>query len=347
MDLLKKIKEAGLVGRGGASFPTWQKWAMVKDAPGEKKYVVCNASEGEPGVKKDKYILEKFPEAVIDGMQRAAEYLLANKAFIYLNPSYFKELKPKLERAIGHAKYIKLFMKPHASGYVGGEETSCINTLEGKRTEPRLRPPFPTTNGLWNSPTLVNNVETFYNVSLVAHNQYAGKRFYTIEGDCLWNGVFYLPESYSIEKVLKVTKNYPDFPFFVQVGGGASGEVLNSKQLKKPAGGAGSIKIYSFAKHDFKSLMFNWLNFFFNESCGLCTPCREGVYRLKELIASPKPDLSLFKDLVLNLEEAAFCGLGGAVPIPLKSFCKNVLPLMDKSKVNLPIGAKEKLSSYF
>jgi NADH:ubiquinone oxidoreductase subunit F (NADH-binding) len=333
MDILTKIKEAGLVGRGGASFPTWRKWAMVKDALGEKKYVVCNASEGEPGVKKDKYILENYPEQVIDGIQRAMEFLLAERAFIYLNPDYFKELKPKLEKFIGNAKYIELFKKPHGSGYIGGEETGCINTIEGERTEPRLRPPFPTTNGLWGYPTLINNVETFYNVSIVVAGKYKKNRFYTIDGDCLWEGVYELPENYTIERILKETRNYPDFSFFVQAGGAASGEILNSDGLKKPASGVGSIRIYSLEKHNPKDLILNWLNFFQRQSCGQCTTCREGTYRLVEEIKKNKLDWELINDLLANLEDSSFCALGYSAPIAVSSFLKNALPLISKNRI--------------
>lgn len=355
MDILSKIKQAKLVGRGGACFPTATKWEMVKNAAGEKKYIVCNASEGEPGVKKDGYILEHFPEKVIDGMKIAVDFLsLGGKAektvdvkgYIYINPEYYKKFAQKLSEIIGEAP-IEIFKKPETAGYIGGEETSALNAIEGKRIEPRLRPPFPTTNGLWNCPTIINNVETLYNISLAASGEYKKTRFYTLNGDCLWTGVYNLPEDYAIDKILKQTKNYPGFPFFAQIGGDGSGEVLNSKQLNIPATGAGSITVYSALKHNPSDLIKKWLDFFVSESCGQCAPCREGIYRLLEIIKSPKPDWHLFGELLANLSETAFCGLGCVAPIPIKSYFENVLANMPENEINLPKGSKKIICECF
>ena len=359
MNILNKIKKANLVGRGGGSFPTAVKWEMVEKTVGNKKYVICNASEGEPGVKKDGYILENFGEKVIDGMRIAIDFLASAtttpnpsfakegstdddaphpnplprgegvKGYIFINHEYYKDFGEKLNKIIANDKKyaIELFIKPDGSGYIGGEETSMLNALEGKRIEPRLRPPFPTTNGLWNCPTLINNVETFYNVSLVVADEYKKNRFYTISGDCLNAGVYELPDDWTIEKILKETKNYPKFDFFIQIGGDASGEVLNSKQLNRPAGGAGSITIYNSKKYKPEEMIKKWISFFVNESCGQCTPCREGVHRLNEIINSPKINLGLLEELLNNLNEASFCGLGSVVSVPIKSYRKNVMGL--------------------
>ncbi|MFH1822350.1 MAG: NADH-ubiquinone oxidoreductase-F iron-sulfur binding region domain-containing protein [Patescibacteria group bacterium] len=346
MNILNKIKQAGLVGRGGACFPTAEKWQMVKEAKGEKKYVVCNASEGEPGVSKDGYILENFGDRVIDGIKIAIDFLSAEKAYIYINHKYHKKYASKLIDLIWKNP-IELFIKPIGSGYIGGEETSILNAIEGRRIEPRLRPPFPPTNGLWEYPTLINNVETLYNVSLVAKGEFKNKRFYTINGDCMNNGVYDLADSLTIEKILKETENYPKFPFFVQVGGNGSGEILNSKQLKTPAIGAGSITVYSIIKNKPKDLIKNWLNFFLEESCGQCVPCREGVYRLTEVINNPNPDWKIISDLLTNLDDTAFCGLGCVVPVPIRSFIKNVLPEWAENKINLPKNSKKVICECF
>jgi len=340
MDIIAKIKKAELVGRGGACFPTADKWVMVKKAKGGKKYVICNASEGEPGVAKDSYILENFADKAIDGIKIAIDFLGARKAYIYINHNYYKKFNKNLAKIIGKAP-IEFFIKPIGSGYIGGEESSMLNAIEGhrlggagKRIEPRLRPPFPQTSGLWGCPTLINNVETFYNVSLVASNKYKKERFYTISGDCLWTGVFSFPQNWTIEKILKETKNYPKFSFFVQVGGEASGEVLGSSQLKQLVSGSGSITVYSVLKHKPENLIKGWLDFFLIESCGKCTPCREGVYRLREMVNLPNPNWRLFVDLLNNLEETSFCGLGCVVPIPIKSYVNNILVKMSGNKIN-------------
>ena len=196
-----------------------------------------------------------------------------------------------------------------------------------------MNPPFPGTAGLWGCPTLVNNVETFYNISLVNSGQYDNKRFYDIAGDCPYEGVYELPASFTIEKTLKQTKNYPSFHFFVLVGGDMSGEALNSRQLKRPVEGAGSITIYSLAKNNYKKIIAGWLDFFIDESCGQCTPCREGIYRLREIFLAEKADWTLFNNLLDNLADTSFCALGSSVVIPIKSFMENVLPEMEaKSK---------------
>ena len=339
MNILNKIKRANLIGRGGGGFPTAMKWEMVKKAKGDRKYVICNASEGEPGVKKDGYILENFGKKVIDGMKIAMDFLCDTphpnllprgegvKGYIFINHNYYKKLGGKLNKIIANNEKhkVELFAKPINSGYIGGEETSILNAIEGKRIEPRLRPPFPTTNGLWNCPTLVNNVETFYNVSLVVADEFKKNRFYTISGDCLNSGVYELADDLTIEKILRETNNYSEFDFFVQVGGDASGEVLNNKQLGRPAGGAGSITIYDAQKYKPKEMLKKWINFFLNNSCGQCTPCREGVYRLNEIISSSKIDWKLSEELLNNLDEASFCGLGSVVSAPIRSYRKNVM----------------------
>lgn len=329
-DILSKIKTANLVGRGGAGFPTADKWSMVKSAKADVKYVVCNCSEGEPNVKKDGFIIEQHVGEIINGMKLAIGFLSESgveaKGVFYLNDEYFHKYKAKLKKEIEKAQVdIKLFKKPHIAGYIGGEETTALNVIEGKRAEPRLRPPFPTTFGLHGMPTLVNNVETFYNVSLVSKNKYKKTRFYTLAGDLVFSGVYDLPENYTIEKILKQTNNYPSFPFFVQVGGDGAGEVLNSKQLKQTAIGSASIHVYSLQKYQSHELILKWIDFFKLESCGQCTPCREGTFRLKEALLSKELNWDLIKDLLVNLKETAFCGLGSAVAIPVESYMKNIL----------------------
>ena len=341
MNILDKIKKANLVGRGGACFPTALKWEMVKNATGDNKYVVCNAAEGELGVLKDDYILKHHPERLIDGIVMALEFLSSNKAIVYINKKYYKRYGKRLKKIIGN-KPIELFVKPSNAGYIGGEESALLNAIEGRKIEPRLKPPFPTVHGLYGQPTLIDNVETFYNVSLVNSGEYEHKRFYTINGDCLWTGVYDLPENLTIEKVLKTTKNYPDFPFFVQVGGDASGIVLNNKQLKIPVSGAASITVYSLTKYSPEELIKKWISFFRYESCGQCTPCREGAYRLREIINSKHPNWNLVADLLDNLDDTSFCGLGCVVSTPIRSYINNVLLKLPANKIQ-SIGLNKKV----
>ena len=323
-NLIEKIEEKGLVGRGGACFPVAFKWRSVRDSQVNTKYVVCNAAEGEPGVFKDGYILEDHADRVVDGINLAMDLLKADLAYIYISRPYYNEYYDIIKNKFNHYP-IEFFIKPHEAGYIGGEETSILNIIEGKRAEPRLRPPFPPDSGLWGCPTLIHNVETFYNISLVNDGKFQGHRFYSINQDCYYPGVYELSSDLTIEKVLKKTGNYPEYNFFVQVGGDASGEVLNDKQLKKKVSGAGSITVYKADKYKPRKLLEDWLDFFLRESCGKCTPCREGIYRAKEILNAPKPDWTLFYELVHNLNVTSFCGLGCAASFPLNSYIKNVL----------------------
>jgi len=333
-NIIDKIKEAGLVGRGGGCFPVADKWLMVKNVVSGRKYVVCNGAEGEPGVEKDGYILEHYGEEVINGMMIAIDFFSAEKGYLYLNYHYFNKFGKKLTKLLA-GKPIEIFVKPISAGYIGGEESAVLNAIEGRRVEPRLRPPFPTTHGLFGCPTLINNMETFYNVSLVVNEKYKNERFYTVSGDCPNNGVYCLPDNFTIARILKATNNYPRFNFFVQIGGDASGQILNQSQLKRPVNGTGSITVYSLEKNSFKKLVKAWLQFFVDESCGQCTPCREGVYRLKEIIMADKVNWDLFKELLDNLSDTAFCGLGCAVPIAITSFISNVLPQLNDKKIEI------------
>ena len=166
-NLITKIKDAKLVGRGGACFPTVTKWEMVKRAKGNPKYVICNASEGEMGVFKDLYILKKYPVEVVKGMVLAMDYLKTKDAYFNFNSSYYKQTKRKLNPILKkfEKKGYKFTIYKESPSYIGGEETALLNAIEGKRIEPRMKPPFPSDAGLFQKPTLVHNVETLFNVT--------------------------------------------------------------------------------------------------------------------------------------------------------------------------------------
>lgn len=345
-NVLEKIEAVDLTGRGGACFPTALKWKMTQEAKAEKKYVVCNASEGEPGVKKDEHIFKHYAEELIDGIKIAVRFLGARKGYIYINDRYYDKYNIKLRKLIDDFP-IEVFRKPHRGGYVGGTETGVLNAIEGRKIEPRLKPPFPVTNGLWHYPTLVNNVETFYHVALIMAQKYHKRRFYTISGDCLWDGVYEFSEDESIENILKRSRNYPDFDFFVQVGGDASGLVLNKDQLNQNASGAGSITIHSILKHQPIELMRQWANFYKNESCGQCTPCREGTFRLSILLNSDKPKWQVVADLIHNLKTSSFCGLGYSLEPPFSSYIKNVFSRLGEAKIGMAKGEKELICECF
>ena len=330
-NIITKLKKENLLGRGGAEFPTGLKWEMARKAKAKKKYVICNASEGEPGVFKDGFILENYPEKVVKGIEIAMEAIGGKNisAYIYLRKDYYQKFGKKLKKIIGDLP-ISFFKKP--DGYFAGEETSLLNAIEGKTLEPREKPPFPAKKGLFDCPTLINNVETFYCAAKIDENKYKKTRFYSISENDLRSEnlnfknkeVYELPIDWTIEKILKETKNFPKFDFFVQIGGGASGEILPSNELNQKTGGSGAIVIYNFEKTDPFKLMKKWADFFFTGNCNKCVPCREGIYRIREMIEKKKIDEKILKDLFFVLKETSFCPLGETATVPFESLIKKM-----------------------
>lgn len=321
-DIIEKIKDSGLKGRGGAGFPTATKWELVKKAKGDKKYVICNASEGEPDVFKDGYIIENYPDELVNGIDIAMKAVGADTGYIYINKDYYERFKNRLAESI-KGRNIILFEKK--ARYIGGEETSAVESIEGKRAEPRKRPPFLTDYGLFGCPTLMNNVETFYYASKIEKGEYQKTRFYSVNGDVGNKGVFELPEDMTIFQVLRKTSNYPDFDFFVQVGGGASGDIMLPEELNRPVTGAGSITVYDRKKTDVFDLMEKWAEFFHIGNCDKCVPCREGAYRIYEMVKTRKLDYDVLDSLFLSLRESSFCALGRGIPTPFQGLIDKII----------------------
>ena len=315
--IIQQIKKSNLLGRGGANFPTGLKWEVVKKAKSDKKYIIANASEGEPGVFKDQYLLENFPEEVVSGIKIAMDTIDHSQAFLYLRKDLYDKLGGKLRKVIKKSRVdIKLVKEP--GGYLCGEETTLIESMEGERFEPRMKPPYPPQKGLYGKPTLVNNIETFYYVSKIIKNEYQNTRFYCVSG-MVKKKIYELPISWSVKKILahadpdllKSNKN-----FFVQVGGGACGKIRAGKDLNKPVCGVGSIIDYP-AKTDAVKLMKKWINFYAKQNCGKCVPCREGIYRIREILSQPKiskADWALMKEILQVMSQTSFCGLGLSMP---------------------------------
>lgn len=311
MNIISKLKKHNLLGRSGSGFPVGLKWEMVKKTKAEKKYIIVNGAEGEPNVFKDKYILENYTEEVIQGVKIALETIDNSSAYIYLRKDYYKKFNERLRKLIKGLP-IELFEK--TGGYLAGEETVVCQSIEGQELKPRIKPPFPATDGLWGCPTLINNVETFYCVSKIAKNEYRNNKFYSISGDTKHKGVYELPDNFTIKQILEETNNLPDFGFFVQAGGGASGEFLLSKELNQQVKGIGSIIVFNRETTDTLSLMKELVEFFQKENCDKCVPCREGIYRINEMLERGQIDKKILKDLFFVLEETSFCPFGkGAV----------------------------------
>ena len=318
-NIIKKLEKSKLQGRGGANFPVLEKWINVKKAKNKTKYIICNAAESEPNTHKDEYIIKSHTSELINGIRLAQNYLSNSHAIIYLKPNYFNKHKKLLNNHIKSSK-ITLFKK--TGSYLCGEETTLINDIEGKEKEPRHKPPFPTTSGLHNSPTIVNNVETFYYISKISKGQYLNTRFISIAGNANNKGTFELELNLSLNNILKSTNNYPNFNFFIQINGGASGKFLNKNQLNQKLTGVGSIIIYKSTKTNTQKLIKDIINFFNKENCNKCVPCREGIFRLSESIKQNNLDKKLLDNVLFTMDNTSFCALGKSVSTPLKSILK-------------------------
>ena len=326
-NLLTKIKKAKLVGRGGAGFLTHLKWEFAKEAEGKPKYVICNASEGEIGLFKDLHILKTFPEDVVKGMVLAMDFLKTKKAYFNFNANYYKRVKSKLNPILKkyEKKGYKFEIYQEPPSYIGGEETALLNAIEGKRVEPRSKPPYPGKSGLFGKPTLIHNVETLFNIAMVDADKFDSKRFYCISGKVKNKGVYHLFDELTIYQILEQTKNLPDFDFFAQVGGGASGVIYNADQVREEImTGAGSLQIFP-TTTDPRKMLLSWFKFYMDESCGKCTPCREGTYQLYEMVKNSKNiPWKKILDIVEVMEETSFCALGRSVGRPVRSYYQMV-----------------------
>jgi [NiFe] hydrogenase diaphorase moiety large subunit len=350
-EVLAQIGRSGLRGRGGAGFPTSLKWSMAAETPGENKYVVCNADEGEPGTFKDRVILTDFAELVFEGMTIGARVIGAKYGIMYLRSEY-TYLRPHLESVLARCRSEHLLGKNIAGcdgfdfdidihmgsgAYVCGEETAMIESLEGHRGEPRNRPPFPIDTGYLGRPTIVNNVETFAWVVCIltrgaewfkSHgtDKSSGYKLFSVSGDCKLPGVYEFPLGITIAKLLKEVQG--EGAKAVQVGG-ASGQCIPACQFDRtlafedvPTGG--SIIVFG-PQRDMLDVVENFLEFFIDESCGQCTPCREGVPKLMEgvgLLKRGKCSMAYLKELCSlgeTLQLASKCGLGQSAPNALLS----------------------------
>ncbi len=301
-DVLAIIKDAVLQGRGGAGFPAGMKWEFAANAPGSPKYLVCNADESEPGTFKDVQIMERDPHLLIEGMAVAARAIGADSGYIYIRGEFVRAARI-LEAAIAEARDIiapfKLYVHRGAGAYICGEETALLNSLEGRIGEPRLKPPFPVTHGAWQKPTVVNNVETLSCVGPIVLRGAAwwksfgnangfGSKLFCVSGDVVNPGVFEAPMGTSLNEVIynfaggprpgrKVKAVFP---------GGSSAPPLAGDELDVPMdfksldakrsmlGSAGVIVVDD--SRCMVDVARNVVHFYAHESCGKCTPCRDG-----------------------------------------------------------------------
>lgn len=354
-NVLFEVKSSKLKGRGGAGFPTSTKWMLTAAARSEEKFLVCNADEGEPGTFKDRVLLTEYPELVFDGMVVGGYTIGAKVGIVYLRGEYEymkKFLEDYLEQMrkdnllgnniLGLADFnYDIIIRMGAGAYVCGEETALIESLEGNRGEARNRPPYPVNTGYDGRPTSVNNVET---LAAVAHivtkggdwyanvgtDKSSGSKLFSVSGDCNKPGVYELPWGTKISDLLKIVDAKDTKA--VQIGG-ASGICVNSSHFDRTLAyediaTGGSIMIFG-KNRDMLKVLKNFMEFFVEESCGQCTPCRIGNIKLLEGVEMIEKGeftfdyINKLKELGATMQVASKCGLGQSSPNSFISILEN------------------------
>jgi NADH-quinone oxidoreductase subunit F len=341
--VVEEIKASGLVGRGGAAFPTGIKWEGAMNAQADQKYVICNADESEPGTFKDRILLLDDPHATIEGMCIAAHAIGAAKGYIYVRGEY-PYIVPALENALKEAKeagYLNDFdieIRVGAGAYICGEETALFESIEGKRGFPRIKPPFPTTHGVFGKPTVINNVETLCNVPLILEKGAAeyrrigtekspGPKLFCVSGDVTKPGLYEVPFGVTLRELMDMAggvakkKKLQSVLFGGAAGAFATAEHLDVKMTfedLRAAGlplGSGVVMVFDETR-DMRDVLKRLGKFFAHESCGKCYPCQMGTQRQMEIldrIAEGKieeGDLVRLQDVGWTMTEASICGLG-------------------------------------
>jgi len=344
-ETIMTITDSGLKGRGGAGFPTGVKWNLASVAKDPEKYVVCNADEGEPGTFKDRVLLSDYPDLLFEGMTIAGFAIGAQKGVLYLRGEY-RYLLAMLEGVLAKRREKKLLganicgkefsyeieIRLGSGAYVCGEETALIESLEGQRGEPRNRPPFPVNTGYLGHPTVVNNVETLVLAARIlaggaqwfkqfGTEKSTGTKLFSVSGDCKKPGIYELPMGTKVSELLKVVGGEDAKAVVI---GGASGHAVPAKDFRRAIAyediaTGGSVIVFGPHRNMLKAAK-NFMEFFVEESCGQCTPCRFGNKELLkgvELLEEGKCSIGYLKELVAlgeTMKLASKCGLGQSSP---------------------------------
>lgn len=359
--IIEEVKTSGLRGRGGGGFPTGMKWAFTRKAKGDVKYVIINADEGDPGAFMDRSILEGDPFAIIEAMTIAGYAIGASQGFIYIRAEYPTAVQ-KLQRSIEKAKEYRLLgenimdsgfsfdleIRLGAGAFVCGEEMALIESIEGKRGIPRNKPPFPANEGLWRKPTLINNVETYANIPRIIRNgaewfrtmgteKSPGTKVFTLGGDIKKTGIIEVPMGIRLRDIIFDIGGgiIDDKEFKAVQTGGPSGGCITKDHLDTPIDydnltalgsmmGSGGMIVM-----DENTCMVDisrfFLDFTVDESCGKCTPCREGTKRMLEILEKitkgegTVQDIERLEHLGKTIKETSLCGLGQSAPNPVLS----------------------------
>ncbi len=344
--VLEVLLDSGLRGRGGAGFYTAKKWQYCKDSQAEKRYVICNADEGEPGTFKDRVLLTSSAHSVIEGMTICAYVIGAQKGFIYLRGEYLHLLEPLNEilnlrrqsnllgdKINGYNNFnFDIEIHLGAGAYICGEESALIESLEGKRGVPRIRPPFPVTHGYKNQPTVVNNVETFWSVSRIllkgsewfrksGTTESSGTRLLSISGDCEKPGIYEYPFGVTLAQIVEDCGGIDTQA--VQIAGAAGNTVLArnfDRQMSFEDLPTGGSFIVIGAHRNLLDMLTNFADFFKHESCGFCTPCRVGTTLIADIMhrfcnkQAGSDDVNQLNQISALMLKSCFCGLGCSVP---------------------------------
>ena len=363
-DVIEEIKVSGLAGRGGAGFPTWFKWNAARQSQGEEKYLICNADEGDPGAFMDRAVIESDPHNLIEGMLIGAYAIGAKEAVVYVRAEYplaIERLKEAIKQAeekgflgdniMNSGFSCKMRIKAGAGAFVCGEETALIESLQGERGMPRLKPPFPAQSGYWYKPSNINNVETFANVSWIILNGgdsfsamgtegSKGTKVFALTGKIKKGGLVEIPMGKTLRDVIfdigGGIKNGKEFKA-VQMGGPSGGcipaELLDTVIDYKALGATGAIMgSGGMVVMDETTCMVSMAQFFLDftakESCGKCIHCRIGTKRMLEILnrivkgEGKEGDIELLEELCYSIKDGALCGLGQTAPNPVLTTIK-------------------------
>jgi NADH:ubiquinone oxidoreductase subunit F (NADH-binding) len=339
--VIEAVKASGLRGRGGAGFPCGLKWELVGKSPADEKFVICNADEGEVGTFKDRYILQNDPFTLIEGIAIAGYAIGAREGYIYMRAEYHYLLDSLVEsldqvKGKGFLKDFNIHIREGAGAYVCGEESALMDSIEGNRGEVRYRPPFPTTTGLWSKPTIINNVETLMNIPQIVLNgaswfnqigteRSKGTKVFSVSGDVGRPGVYELALGSKLsELVIDLAKAKKVKA--VQVGG-ATGRIIPAAMLETPLSfetilGAGAVTVFDETR-DIINIVYRTEEFLSEESCGKCSPCREGTFAIRCIVEKfakgegTERDIKLLEELSQAMALSSLCGLGQAAPVPV------------------------------
>ncbi len=358
-DIVSEIKKSGLTGRGGAGFNCGLKWEIALNTRAENKYLICNADEGEVGAFKDRYILQHDPFGLIEGMCIAGLAIGAKQAYIYLRTEYHF-LYNHLCRAIaqvrekGYLGHMDIHVFKGAGSYICGEESALMNSIEGRRGEPRYKPPYPPSHGLWGMPTIINNVETLMNVPHIIANGAAwfskmgtarskGTKVFSVSGDVKRPGVYELEMGSSLRELVMDLAGVDDVKV-VQIGG-STGNILPASLLNTPLShetylGCGAVVVFNSAR-DIIDIIHTNIRFLSEECCGKCTPGRDGIEVMLEIygrlcgLEGKQGDIEALEDVAKTMAVASLCGLGQAAAVSvldsLKYFSDEYTNRIDQS----------------